>query len=71
VQSILFFIVLFSKDFAKTNVDRSIPLQALAFRGEEVEPLRRHRLRGLDLSSKSRRSQVPSAPIHSEFSIWL
>ncbi|UTE79263.1 hypothetical protein [Rossellomorea sp. KS-H15a] len=33
--------------------------------GEEVKPPRAFALRGLDLSSTSRRSQVPSAAIHS------
>jgi hypothetical protein len=45
--------------------DRSFSLQALAFRGEEVEPPRRICLRGLDFSSIYRRTQVPSATIHS------
>ncbi|WP_455675158.1 hypothetical protein [Pradoshia sp.] len=42
---------------------RSIALQPLAFRGEEDEPPRL-RLRGLILSSTSRRSRTTSAPFH-------
>ncbi|WP_455675799.1 hypothetical protein [Pradoshia sp.] len=42
---------------------RSIALQPLAFRGEEAEPPRL-RLRGLILSSTSRRSRATSAPFH-------
>ncbi|WP_455675222.1 hypothetical protein, partial [Pradoshia sp.] len=42
---------------------RSIALQPLAFRGEEDEPPRL-RLRGLILSSTSRRSRATSAPFH-------
>ncbi len=45
---------------------RSIALQTLAFHGEEAEPPRL-RLRGLSLSSISRRSRVSSASFHLVF----
>ncbi|MBV6685796.1 hypothetical protein KV679_19075 [Bacillus sp. JRC01] len=46
--------------------DRSFALQVLAFRGEHVEP---PRACGVSIILLFRRSQAPSAPLHSAFFI--